>query len=478
MSIWLGNSQVAATRANLDLVPNLFIDPQDFGLVQGMTTDALPSLQAAVNAAAAAGGGVVLMPSGALKINGGLSVGNGVTLRGANTGGGYGTLLSLMDGYTASTLTLITLAQGAALESIAVSGRKTVTTVGNTTGISVGSVGCRLTNVFVLECTGDGIVVNVSGAYAQFNNIRSSSNSGSGLRLIAALYGQYNNIMTDANQSFGIRVDDTTISAIFTNINTMFNVGSGIWITGRNTRGIVISGFLSYANNGPGVELFQTDGVTVNGGTSTYGGSNGVALESSRWNSFTGVTCIDNSQVTNGGEEEWFIGDDGGGSIYSIENTFVGCSATINGGIFNGRRANYGFRENTGSGPNYITGGKYDTGTVDNVVLVHPSSRITGAGKVRDTDDPQTSVSTNYTAVRSDYYIRVTTGTNTITVTLPDPSGKRYSFIVVKVDNGVGTVSVVSAGTSKTLNGSASLSLTTQYQSTLCVANGTNYECS
>jgi hypothetical protein len=70
----------------------------------------------------------------------------------------------------------------------------------------------------------------------------------------------------------------------------------------------------------------------------------------------------------------------------------------------------------------------------------------------------QFDVSSNYIAVIStaaETYIRVTTGSSTITVTLPAPTSaiKGKVYTVAKVDSGTGQVSVVPA--SGTINGAA-----------------------
>lgn len=465
MSLFVASSLVSATRADLDLVPKVYIDPQDYGVVPNAGVDQRAAIQAALNAASP--NGRVLMPSGLYLIASGLSIPTGVILV-----GGPGCFIQNIALNTAS-YTMLQLAPNSTVENIWLHGQRFNST-GTVHGIKLGSNNGELImiarNVHISECSGDGIYgsggqVLVDGVDAVICNV------GARLTLTDSIVSR---VIVVSNSSHGVRIEDGSTNLVVRDVVAKANQGNGILITGRTSSGIVLSGFVAQGNLVCGLELFDTDGAAVNSGVCKNNGANGIAMESSRWNVFNGINLINNSATSNGSEEEIFLGDDGGGVIFSSENAFTGCSTTINATS----KANYSLRENAGSGPTFVTGGKMDTGTVSDVLFVHAGSRTSAVGKVRDTDDPQTVVSANYTVLKSDYYIRVTTGVSVITITLPDPTGRRYTFIVVKADSGAGTINIVSAGTSKTINGVASLSLTTQFQSALAVANGSNYEAS
>ena len=82
------------------------------------------------------------------------------------------------------------------------------------------------------------------------------------------------------------------------------------------------------------------------------------------------------------------------------------------------------------------------------------------------------AVSTTQNLVSGDTIVLATSGGSGITLTLPSPtSGKIYS--IKKVDAGVGAVTINT--TSGTIDGSASKSLTVQYQALTITSDGTNF---
>lgn len=78
----------------------------------------------------------------------------------------------------------------------------------------------------------------------------------------------------------------------------------------------------------------------------------------------------------------------------------------------------------------------------------------------------------SYTVVASDYFIDVTA--NTVTITLPTAVGITGKVYVIE-NSGAGTVTVDPDG-SETLDGSATLDLTTQYSDVQIISDGANWK--
>ena len=81
-----------------------------------------------------------------------------------------------------------------------------------------------------------------------------------------------------------------------------------------------------------------------------------------------------------------------------------------------------------------------------------------------------------YTALTSDEVILVTTGNdNNVTVTLPTAVGRKGKYYVIKkIDEGT-KAAVIDGHGDETIDGSATLSLTAQYNVALIISDGTNW---
>jgi hypothetical protein len=224
------------------------------------------------------------------------------------------------------------------------------------------------------------------------------------------------------------------------------------------------------SNGGIGLALVTIDNANVLGGQYELNGQDGVVFFGARYCSVTGPKCRNNSQSGNNIGNEISIESDG--TTVPIGNSVVNPSVRITGVVKSG----YGILEVTG-GPNTVIGGAVDAGNFGTIVLVNQLSKNVGVANVRDSEDPQTVVTNaGYTATADDYYIRYTSGGSDRVLLLPDPTGLRRSYVVLKVDNGVGAVLIGSLGVAKSINGLPSYSLTTQYQSVLLVSNGSQWE--
>jgi hypothetical protein len=122
--------------------------------------------------------------------------------------------------------------------------------------------------------------------------------------------------------------------------------------------------------------------------------------------------------------------------------------------IFKEDSGTIGFATNATIGPQVLDGNNFKT---------------TGRRRAR------TAVNANYTILKTDEILAVTTGSSTITTTLPGAStvGAGACFEVIKVDSGVGTVSIARGG-SDTIQGATSISLLSQWEKATLVSDGTS----
>jgi hypothetical protein len=88
------------------------------------------------------------------------------------------------------------------------------------------------------------------------------------------------------------------------------------------------------------------------------------------------------------------------------------------------------------------------------------------------------ATSTDYKIRENDLEVRVTAGTSTITITLPDADGARkdheFRVSVASITGGTGVVSIVPSG-SDTIDGRTSITLTRLYQVVTFVTDGANW---
>ena len=82
----------------------------------------------------------------------------------------------------------------------------------------------------------------------------------------------------------------------------------------------------------------------------------------------------------------------------------------------------------------------------------------------------------NYTALTSDEIILVTSGsTANRTITLPTAVGRKGKYYIIKkVDNGT-KYAIIDGHEDETIDGSATLSLSAQYNVALIISDGTNW---
>ena len=188
----VGKSLITAasqSAARLALGPQYF-DVRDYGAVGDGSTDSTSAIQAALDAAAAAKGGVVFFPSGVFKISAALDLGSNTHHNVTIQGSGSGQTFSVGDGCTVIKQTSTTahgITTGGtlwfALRDISILGPGS----GSGIGVNLATSGAAnfnqsMRNVVVRGFGGDGISLQTM-CMSAFSNVTSTANGGNGFTI-------------------------------------------------------------------------------------------------------------------------------------------------------------------------------------------------------------------------------------------------------------------------------------------------------
>lgn len=471
MSTFFGAAS-STTRAALDLVPNLYVDVQDYGFVIGSGSPQDAALQDALNAASTGGGGRVLLPKGITVVTSEIQVPQNVVLEGQ----GRGTSLQINNASTLTGAVLVLMGNSSGVRKLHIDGNKAAAVSGSCSAIrwnGGGYVDNILDELLIENMTGIGLPFGITDKMiARFIKVRACAGIGFYFNAVTNFEGI--GLVAEGCSGIGFDIGDGCTNLQLVSPISRLNASSGMRISGRTTKDVEIISPKLYQNTADGLIFNGVDEIEIVGGTVEENGSDGMSFIGSRWNNIVGTKLKNNSQTTNGAASEIQLADDG--TTPSQFNSFVGVKTRITAA----NKASLSFFENGAtSGPNYVSGGSMDAGVSGTFLLTANGTRFVGVGKVRDTEDPQTNVSANYTVLSTDYFVRMTTGAGDKIVTLPDPAigatPARFSVIIFKADSGAGAVKIIVTN-GKLINGLTESDLTTQFQSLLLVSNGTGYD--
>jgi hypothetical protein len=198
----------------------LVINVADYGADLTGATDSAAAVQSAIDAANAAGGGVVLIPRGTARIKSGLTLYSNVTLQ------GVGRNASIIKAWDASNIDLITSYQFATLTGGNTSGGvfmaavRDLTLDGNKTNNPTSGYGLRfygamfeMSNVVVRECRNDGIYTEWSnsatvtdGCESYLRNVVTHHNGGWGINWGGSHDSMWTTCISFQNTAGGYRV--------------------------------------------------------------------------------------------------------------------------------------------------------------------------------------------------------------------------------------------------------------------------------
>ncbi len=288
---------------------------KDFGAIGDGLTDDTAAIQAAIDAAAAAGGGEVYIPTGTFIVSGGEEPSDGCLMIKSNvhiTGDGMGeTVVKLADGSDTKVTGIIRSAYGEETHDFGVSQLTIDGNRDNTTGKVDGwfngfipgkeghDSNVTLDSVEIKDCSGYGF-----DPHEQTYNmvIKNSVSHGNGLDGFVADYlvdSVFENNVAYDNDRHGFNVVTNTHDFALTN-NVAYGNGSTGIVVQRGSENIpspaniTISGGAVYGNAAEGVLIKLSSDVSVSGVDIHDNGSAGVRIYGS-----SGVEVVDNTLSNN-----------------------------------------------------------------------------------------------------------------------------------------------------------------------------------
>lgn len=391
--------------------PGIF-DIRSFGAVADPAIDNRPAIQAAIDAAHAAGGGVVYVPAGTWGIAmepggyGGVILKDNVFLKGDGMGE---TVLRLVDGSTAD-VTGIVRSEWAVSTSnwgvadLTIDGNQDNTTgkvdglfTGPQPGVTIADEDVFVLRVEIREVSRYGFDPHELTTRLMLQDCVAHDNGVDGFVLDGVRECLVSGCEAYDNGRHGFNVVTFSQDIVFTDTTSYGNGGAG-FVVQRGSEdipspGIVLfDGGASYDNGREGILLQMTSDIVVTGMDIHDNGRQGIRIYGSSNVTIEGNTLHDNSQAGDGAYSEIDIGafvDKVYGQVYAAESNLISDNAIAGGAT----TARYGIEERAGdTGHNVVSGNEIGATVRGPVYLVGEESYATLTG--RSGDDTLTGTAT------------------------------------------------------------------------------------
>ena len=397
----------------------MIFNVMDFGATGDGVTNDTAAIQAAVNAAAAAGGGQVYIPAGTYIVSGDGTSSHGCILLSSNVsviGAGMGnTIIQLQDGSDHGITGIFRDHSDVPEHDISMSDLTINGNDANTTGEVYGwfngvtpeknavldpnepaDTNITLDHVEIENCSGYGFDPHEKTVGLVISNSVSHNNGTDGF----TLDGQYNATLTNDiaydNGRHGFNIVTSSNNVTLNNVTAYGNGEDGVMVQrGSNDVpvpfNVVINGGSFHNNDENAVEIKMADNVTVDGANIFDNGQRAVRIEGSAGSIIENSTIYDDTRAGNGKYQEISISsvDDSSGvsgRVYTTTGTQIINNTISDDGAI---RASYSVQEfadgtnNTTVANNVI----YGTGE-DHPLLVGSNSAFTAPPLMAGTADP------------------------------------------------------------------------------------------
>ncbi|WP_460427392.1 glycosyl hydrolase family 28-related protein, partial [Azotobacter armeniacus] len=392
-----GNFSGQLDTSNVLFEPSVF-NARDFGALGDGVSDDRAAIQAAIDAAHAAGGGTVYLPAGEYRVSGGREPGDGCLMLKDNVylaGTGMGqTVIKLVDGWDQKVTGMIRSAYG---EETSNFGMRDLTLDGNRAnniekvdgwfnGYIPGQAGTdrnvTIERVEVREMSGYGFDPHEQTINLVLRDSIAHDNGFDGFVADYQINGVFENNVAYNNGRHGFNVVTSTHDFTMTNNVAYGNGGAGLVIQRgaedlAHPYNILIDGGAYYDNALEGVLFKMTNNVTLQNAEIHGNGNSGVRLYGTDDVRIFDNQIHDNSQ--NGSYPEVLLQafDDSQitGNVYQTLNTWIEGNA-----ITASANATYGVQErNDGSDYTSLQDNSISGGQIASVRLYGANSTVTGA---------------------------------------------------------------------------------------------------
>lgn len=351
---------------------------RDYGAKGNGSKDDTSAIQAAVDAAHAAGGGTVYIPKGTYIVSGHDEPSDGAIMLHDNItliGEGMGqTVIKVADGWNQNITGVLRTQYGVGNENIEVSNLTIDGNRANTTGkvdgwfngYAPGKIGhdnnIKLDSIEIMNCKGYGFDPHEQTYNLSITNCVAHGNGLDGFVADFIVNGVYANNIAYDNDRHGFNICTSSQDVVITGNQSYDNGACGIvvqrgseniaWVTGTT-----ITNNLIHDNAKDGILVKISNNTTISGNSIYSNGQNGVQVYGSLETVVTGNRIYGNSTTKPSNYEEIRIrtyDDSAGvsGNIYYSQYSTIS-NNTI--GTQGGTHSNYGIREyNDGSDYNYI----------------------------------------------------------------------------------------------------------------------------
>lgn len=387
-------------------------DVQDFLAPGAQSTDARSGIQAAIDAAAAAGGGVVYLPAGVYVVtksptsDGAIDLPSNVFIKGDGEGQ---TVIQVADGNVDEIEGVI---RSKADEHVVNAGVADLTIDGNKAnqvdpnaqlvdGVYLGGSGSNesatdidLLRVTVADVSGYGFDINEGASRIAVEDGTASAADEDGFVIEGATDSTFTNILAENSDRHGVNIRENSQNIVLLNATASGNEENGVYVSrggdaGDVTTNILIDGGTFDGNGRNGVEVTEASDVIVRDATISNNDKSGVLLKGASNVTVEDNEITDNSQQTSVSAPTQFDGvtlresDDTAitGRIIPAEDNLVRNNLITSSGE---PAHKHGVREKDGEVANNLADG--------NIVLGQTNSKVKMIG-----EGSQSIVDTSYT---------------------------------------------------------------------------------